>query len=56
MNGWENLNYELGIERVNIIMLRVGRTNLLSQRLMINMLDDTDFGVKVDFCGQRKTG
>ena len=23
---------------------------------MINTLDDTDFGGKVDFCGERKTG
>ena len=26
------------------------------QRLVINTLDDTDFGGKVDFCGGRKTG
>ena len=28
----------------------------LKQRLIINMPDDTDFGMKVDFCGGRKTG
>ena len=26
------------------------------QRLVTHTLDDTDFGVKVDFCGGRKTG
>ena len=30
--------------------------SLSSQRHVINALDDTDFGRKVDFCGGRKTG
>ena len=31
-------------------------SNLLTLRFMINMLDNTDFGMKVDFSGGGQTG
>ena len=39
----------------NVVVLGVV-TQSPKQRLVINMLDGTDFGVKVYFCGGRKTG
>ena len=42
-------------QRRETVLFPLSNMSLPSQRHVINTLDDTDFGGKVDFCGGRKT-